>query len=140
MTTAEVLAAAGDVPWLAAAVLGLGALSWAVETVAGLRGPITTLRRAWADRELRKLRREALIRAERRRIDAEEDSAVMVDLREQVAHLAEEVTRLRATVRAAAAHHRTMHDWADGLLRAARSAGVLYVDPPRTDELPTVAL
>jgi hypothetical protein len=140
MTTAEVLAAVGDVPWLAVGLLGLGTLSWAVERIAGLRGPVTLLHHAWTDRELRRLRREAHLRAERRRITAEEESAVMADLRSQVADLAAEIARLRATVRAAEDHHRQIHDWAAGLLRTARGAGVIYVDPPSTGERPALVL
>lgn len=138
MTTTDLLGAARDVPWLAAGILGLGAASWVVERIAGLTGPVTTLHRAWADRELRRLRREALLRAERRRLDTEEESAVMADLRAQVAELSLRLDALRRTVRAGEEHRRGMRDWADGLLRAARAAGITYTDPPRTDERPAV--
>jgi hypothetical protein len=134
----EIAAAAEGVPWLAGTALALGATSWAVEKVAGLTGPATTIVRLWTERDLRRLRREALLRAERRRLDTEEESAVMADLRAQIAHLSDEVGRLRATVRRAEDHHRAVHRWAEGLLRAARAAGLPYVDPPSTDEQPVV--
>lgn len=137
-TTAELLAAAEGIPWLAGIVLGLGAASWAVERVAGLTGPATALLHAWTDRDLRRLRREALLRAERRRLTAEDESAVMADLRQQIAHLSDEIGRLRTTVRATEKHHRLFRHWAEGLLGAARAAGLSYVDPPRTDEQPMV--
>jgi TolA-binding protein len=137
-TTTELLRAAQAVPWLGAALVAVGTVSWVVEKVAGLTGPITTLHRAWADRELRRLRRSALLRAERRRLAAEEESAVMADLRSQIADLSAEVARLRGTVREAEASQRRVKDWADGLLRAARAAGLHYADPPRTDERPAI--
>jgi hypothetical protein len=140
VTTAELIDAARGVPWVAGGVLTLGFLSWVVERIAGLSGPATALHRAWSDRELRALRREAHLRAERRRITAEEESAVIADLRDQVADLATEIARLRAAVRAAEEHHRQIHDWAAGLLRTARNAGVIYVDPPTTGEQPALAL
>jgi hypothetical protein len=68
----------------------------------------------------------------------EEESAVMADLRAQVRELTGEVARLRSVVRASEAHHRVMRDWADGLLRAARSSGLQYVDPPPTGEQPAI--
>lgn len=134
----ELLTHVQGVPWLVAALVILAAVVWAVEKVAGLSGPLTALGRTWSNRELRKLRREALIRAERRRITAEEEAALVAHLRTEVADLAAEVARLRSTMRAAEDHHRAIHRWADGLLRAVRAAGVPYVDPPHTDERPVV--
>jgi hypothetical protein len=137
---ADVLAATKGLPWLASALLTLGLVSFVVERFAGLSGPATAIARAWRDRDLRKLRREALLRAERRRLAAEEESAVVVDLRAQLAHLTEQVASLRGSARTSEAHHRAMRTWADGMLRAARAAGVVYIDPPRTGEQPAVAL
>lgn len=137
MTLTEVLSAAEGIPWLAAAALGLGAVSWAVEKVAGLSGPATALARAWSNRELRRLRREALLRAERRRIAADEEAGRIADLSAQLAELREEVQHLRADRDAARrrearteryAHELAQYGWR--LLHAARAAGLVYVDPP----------
>lgn len=138
MTLTELLAATRGIPWLAGGLLLLGTVSFAVERVAGLSGPATAVARAWSNRELRKLRREALLRAERRRLHAEEESAVVADLRGQLAHLSAEVASLRGEVRDADTHRRAMRTWADGLLRSARAAGVPYTDPPPTGERPAM--
>lgn len=125
-------------PFLFFAILVLGALLYAVEKLAGLSGPASALVRWWQGRELTKLRREAELRAERRRIQLEEESALMADLRAQVAELTREVGRLRSVVRQGEAHQRAVREWADGLLRAARAAGLSYVDPPASGEQPAV--
>lgn len=139
MTTAELLAAAQGVPWLTGALLVGGVLSWAVEKFAGLSGPATALLRAWTDRDLRKLRREALLRAERRRLRAEEEGDRISDLSAQLVELRTEVGQLRADRDSARrrearmeryAHELAQYVWR--LLHTARAAGVQYVDPPQT--------
>jgi pimeloyl-ACP methyl ester carboxylesterase len=134
----ELLAAAADFPVLVAALVVIGGLLYLAERLFALSGPMSRLVRSWRNRELARLRRDALIRAEKRRLQMEEESAVMADLRAQVRELTGEVARLRSVVRASEAHHRVMRDWADGLLRTARSSGVQYVDPPPTDEQPAI--
>jgi hypothetical protein len=134
----ELLGAAKDFPVLLVALIVIGGTLYAAERVFALSGPITKLVSAWRNRELARLRREALLRAERRRLQLEEENAVMADLRTQLTDLTREVGRLRGVVRASEAHNRVMRDWADGLLRSARAAGLTYVDPPRTDEQPAV--
>jgi hypothetical protein len=97
VTLTELLTyAEGTSPWLVTALVILGAVGYATERATGLVGPITKLLAAWRDRELRKLRREALIRAERRRIEQEEESARLSALREEVQWLRAEVARLLA--------------------------------------------
>lgn len=125
-------------PVLLAALIIATAALYALERLLALTGPATKLARYWQGRELARLRREAAVRAERRRLQREEESAVMADLRAQVAELTTEVARLRGVVRASEAHHRVMRDWADGLLRAARSAGLPYIDPPATGDQPRI--
>lgn len=125
-------------PFLLLTLVVLGAALYAAERIFALSGPITKLVHWWQGRALAKLRREAEFRAEQRRIQMAEESAVMADLREQVAALSAEVSRLRGTVRASEESHRRMKDWADGLLRSARASGLAYVDPPTTDEQPAI--
>lgn len=134
----DLIGLAKGAPALALALAILSALLYLVERLFALSGPATKLVNAWHNRELARLRREALVRAERRRLAAEEENAVMADLRAQVQELTAEVARLRSVVRSSEAHHRVMRDWADGLLRTARSSGVQYVDPPPTDEQPAI--
>jgi hypothetical protein len=134
----ELLAAAADFPVLVAALVVVGGLLYLAERLFALSGPMSKLVSAWRNRELARLRRDALVRAEKRRLQMEEESAVMADLRAQVQELTGEVARLRSVVRASEAHHRVMRDWADGLLRTARSSGLQYVDPPATDEQPAI--
>lgn len=126
------------VPALALALAVLSTLIYVVEKFLALSGPMSKLVRWWHGRELARIRREAEVRAERRRIAHEEESAILIDLREQVADLTREVVRLRGVVRSSEAHHRVVREWSEGLLRAARTAGLQYVDPPDTDELPLI--
>jgi hypothetical protein len=134
----ELLAAAKDFPVLLAALITVGGILYAAERLFALSGPLSKLVNAWRGRELTRLRREALLRAERRRLQMEEESAVIANLRAEVADLSAEVARLRGAVREAEAHHRRVKDWADGLLRSTRTAGLVYADPPITGERPTV--
>lgn len=135
---ADLLQYAKGSPFLLLVMLVIGVALYVAERVFALSGPITKLVRWWQSRELSKLRREAEVRAERRRIQAQEESAVMADLRRQIADLTAEMGELRGRVRRSEVQHRRMADWADGLLRLARGSGLSYVDPPTTDELPAV--
>jgi hypothetical protein len=97
VTVTELLRLAeGHGGWVSAVLLGLGVLGYATERFTGLAGPATRLVTIWRDRELRKLRREALLRAERRRIEQEEESARFSALRDEVQWLRAEVARLRS--------------------------------------------
>jgi hypothetical protein len=136
----DLITLARGTPALALALAVLAAVLYLVERVFALSGPMSKLLRWWSGRELARLRREAELRAERRRIQMEEDSAVMADLRHQVRELTTEVARLRSVVRSSEAHHRIMRDWADGLLRSARAAGLTYVDPPATGDQAAVTV
>ena len=136
----DLITLAKGVPALAIALATIAALLYASERVLALSGPLTKLVAAWHGRELARLRRESLLRAERRRIQLQEEGAVLADLRDQLHGLTQEVARLRAVVRSSEAHNRVMREWADGLLRSARAAGLSYVDPPSTDEIPAVTV
>lgn len=92
----ELLRAAEGSPWLLAFLVVGGFLSYAVERLCAAAGPATRLLRAWRDRELRELRREALVRAERRRIDREDATAREAELLDEVAHLRRQVHALTA--------------------------------------------
>lgn len=113
MTTGDLLKAAESVPWLATGLLVLGAVGVLVERVTGLAGPATKVAAWWADREVRELRREAALRAERRRLDREEEEGRVAALRAEVEWLRQEVRRLHTLVRCTctdtnpmrAAHH-----------------------------------
>lgn len=128
-------------PLLLACLVGAGAVLAVVEKVAGLSGPITKAVRWWQGRELAALRREALVRAERRRLAAEEESGRIADLsaelselRTEVAWMREERDELRrreaAERRRRDAYDRTLADYVWRLLSAARSAGVFFDAPP----------
>jgi hypothetical protein len=134
----DLIGLAKGAPALALALAILSAALYAAERLFALSGPMSKLVRWWRGRELARLRREAELRAEQRAIQQAEETAVMADLRAQLGDLTREVARLRGVVRASEAHHRVIRDWADGLLRSARAAGLTYVDPPSTDELPAV--
>jgi hypothetical protein len=99
VTTGELLEAAQGVPWIATGLLVLGAVGVLVERVTGLVGPATKVATWWADREVRELRREARLRAERRRLDREEEEGRLAALRAEVEWLRQEVHRLHALVR-----------------------------------------
>lgn len=134
----ELLQYAKGSPFLLLVLVVIAAALYTAERLFALSGPATKLVRWWQGRELAKLRREAELRAERRRIQAEEESAVMADLRQQLADLSAEVAGLRARVKVNETYHRRISDWADGLLRLARGSGLSYVDPPTTDEQPAI--
>ncbi len=90
---------AESAPWLASGLLALAAAVYTVEKVTGLVGPATKVAAWWHEREVRKLRRAAKLRAEQRRIETEEETAKVAALRAEVDWLRQEVRRLRAEVR-----------------------------------------
>lgn len=99
MTETELMDYAMSVPWLASGLLVLGAVGVVVERVTGLVGPATKVAVWWSDREVRKLRQEARLRAERRRLDSEDEEARVAALRAEVQWLRQEVARLHSLVR-----------------------------------------
>jgi len=92
-----------SLPWVGTGVLIMGAVGVVVERVTGLAGPATKVANWWHDRHLRKLRRKARYRAELRRIEQEEESARITELRAEVEWLRGEVRRLRSELAAARA-------------------------------------
>jgi hypothetical protein len=94
VTGAELLRAAEGSPLLLAFLTVGGFLSYAVERLCGSNGPATRLLHAWRDRELRELRREALLRAERRRIDRDEATAREAEQLAELTHLRRRVIEL----------------------------------------------
>jgi hypothetical protein len=62
----------------------------AVERLCGANGPASRILAAWRNRELNQLRREAMIRAERRRLDAAERSERETALEHEAARLRRE--------------------------------------------------
>jgi hypothetical protein len=127
-------------PFLLLALVILGAVLYAAEKLFALSGPMSGLVHWWQGRELAKLKRDAEVRAARRAIQAEEESALLRDLRGQLAELETNVGRLREERRRREAHDRAMREWAEGLLRAARAAGLRYIDPPSTGEQEAVTV
>lgn len=81
----DLLKAAAGSPLLLTVLVAVGALVWLAEKLGGVDGPLTRLVRAWQEREVRRLRRQRAVVAERRALD---------DAR--VAELADEVAWLRA--------------------------------------------
>lgn len=138
----ELLAAAKDSPFLLAALIVLAAVVWTVEKLGALNGPMTRTWTAWQNRELNKLRREAVYRAERRRIAAEEEQGQvadlnrrLVDLRAEVDWLTGENNDFKRRERLRDAHERVHADYTMRLYRAAREAGVAFVEPPPPPDL-----
>lgn len=95
MTWDTLLGYAQGSPLLLALLVAAGGTLAAVERLFALSGPITKLAAWWQGRELARLKREALVRAERRRIDAEERSAREAALTDEVEWLREELRRAR---------------------------------------------
>jgi hypothetical protein len=133
----DVLDAAKGSPFLLAGLVIFGALVYGAEKLGGVNGPMTRAWAAWRNRELNRLRREALLRAERAKIAREEQTGVVGDLVRQVERLQAEVTWLegegndnRRRDRARDAHDRAMSDYVHRLLNTARAAGVPFADPP----------
>jgi hypothetical protein len=92
----ELLRAAEGSPLLLAFLVVGWFLSYAVERLCGSNGPAVRLVALWRDRELRRLRHEALVRAERRRLDHEAASAREADLLTNLDHLRRRVAQLTA--------------------------------------------
>ena len=91
----ELLDAVKGSPLLLAFLVVGGFVVYAVERLCGANGPVTLMLRAWQDRELRKLRREATLRAEQRRIEVEARSDREHDLLDQLAALRTELGEAR---------------------------------------------
>lgn len=137
----DLLNAAKGSPLIFGALVVIGVAVYAVEHLCGLNGPLTRLWAAWNERELRRLRRDALILAEKRRMQTEEEQGRVGDLTRQVADLRNLVHELSADLAAARSRERrretqlrALGDYVDRLLRAARTAGVPFADPPQPDE------
>lgn len=131
----ELLDAVKGSPLLLAFVVVIAALVYAVEKLGGVNGPISRAVAAWQNRELNKLRREALYRAERRRIDAEAEGEQVRDLRTEVGWLRHEAADYRARDRARGEYERAIASYLDYVLRAARRAGVNLAPPPAPPNL-----
>ena len=138
----ELLSAAKGSPLLLAALVILGAVVYAVEKLGGINGPITRLWGAWQNRELNRLRRESLIRAEKARIAREEETGRVADLQAQVDGLRAtiewqvgELNDYRRRERLLSAHERAVGEYLARLLHAARAAGIAFADPPAMPEL-----
>jgi hypothetical protein len=96
VTWDSLLGFAQDSPLLLAVLVGAGGVLATVERVFALTGPITKVAHWWQGRELARLKREALLRAERRRIQDEERSHREAVLTEENAWLREQLRRARA--------------------------------------------
>jgi len=138
----ELLEAVKGSPFLLAALVIIAAVVWAAEKLLALQGPMTKLWRAWTDRELNRLKREAALRAERRRIAIEEEQGRVADLSRQLAEVRGEVQWLnrdrndqRRRDRLRDAYERQLADYVYRLLAAFRSAGGVFADPPDAPEL-----
>lgn len=91
----DLVAAAADSPLLLAVLVIGGFVVWAVERLAGVNGPITRAVRAWQERELRRLQREADLSAARRRVARETEDARVAELEDEVEWLREQLRRRR---------------------------------------------
>lgn len=92
----ELLAAAAGQPALLAFLVIGGAAILAVERLSGANGLLTRAIRAWQDRELRRIRRERAVEAERRAATQETEDARVVELEAEVEWLREQLRRARA--------------------------------------------
>lgn len=96
MSLAELLGAAAGSPLLLAFLVILGGSVWAIERLSGANGPLTRALRAWQERELRRLRRERAVDAERRARAQEQEDARVAELEREVEWLREQLRRSRA--------------------------------------------
>lgn len=138
----ELLDAVKGSPFLLAFLVILGAVVWAAEKIGGVNGPVTRAWNSWQNRELNRIRREALLRAERRKIAEEERSGQVADLSAQVAALRAETSWLRGENedhkrrdRIRDQYDHRMGDYVYGLLGEFRRAGGVYSDPPPPPDL-----
>lgn len=142
MDAGTLLDAAKDTPWLLSTlVVGLGVV-YLAERLFALSGPITKVLDWWRGRTLTKLRREALIRAEQRRIEREERAAEAADLSHRLADLQAEVEWLREERadqrrrdRVRDGYDRRMSAYVFDLAARARASGMEVDDPPRPPDL-----
>jgi hypothetical protein len=124
-------------PLLLAALVIAGAGLAVIERVFALSGPITKVMGWWEGRELSRLRREAVVRAEKRRIEREEQDgrvadleAALADLRAEVEWLRRERADQRARDRARDHYDHTMALYLHDMAVEARAAGVRVTPPP----------
>ena len=96
MTWDALLSHAQESPLLLAVLVGAGGVLAFIERVFALTGPVTKVAQWWQGRELARLKREALLRAECRRIEEEERSHREAALAEENAWLREQLRRARA--------------------------------------------
>lgn len=132
----ELLNAVKGSPLLLAFIVVAGFLVYAVEKLGGVNGPISRAVAAWQNRELNKLRREALLRAERRRIEAEGESEQMRALRTEVEWLRRETDDYQARDRARGEYDRRVAAYLDYVFRSTRQAGLTLAPPPPLPDLP----
>lgn len=142
MSWGELVAAADGAPLLVGGLVVLGTAVWLAERIFALSGPATKLAAWWRGRTLAKLRREALLRAEQRRIEREEAKTREDDLEAQLADLRAEVEWLhgeradqRARDRARDTYDRRMAAWAHDTAARSRAAGVPISEPPSAPDL-----
>ena len=138
----ELLDAVKGSPLLLAFIVVGGFLVYAVEKLGGLDGPITRAVRAWQDRELNRLRREALLRAEQARIEREADAVERAREGETVRRLRAEVDWLtgerddqRRRDRVRDQHDRALAVYLTRVVATARAAGVRVDEPPAPPDL-----
>lgn len=133
---------AKDTPWLLAIVVVVLLLLGAAERLFALSGPITSIVRWWKGRTLAKLRHEALVRAEQRRIEREQTAdrvddlmAQLADVRAEVEWLRDERADQRRRDRVRDAYDRKMSTYSHVLAGQARAAGIAVEDPPDPPDL-----
>lgn len=131
----EFLDAVKGSPLLLAVVVLIGGLVYLVEKLGGIDGPITRLYRAWHNRELAKIKRDALLRAERRRLELADEDDKMAVLRADVMWLRNERDDQRRRDRVRDQHDRELGAYVWHILQAARSAGLAFPDPPGPPDL-----
>lgn len=142
MDAGTLVDAAKGSPRLLAAVVLVLLVVGAAERLFALSGPLTSVVRWWQGRTLSRLRREALIRAEQRRIEREQSKTREDDLLDRLADLDAEVEWLRLERadqrrrdRARDTYDRAMAAYVYDLAGRARASGIPVDDPPRPPDL-----
>jgi len=134
----EVLAAVSGNPFLLAIVVLVIAAVWLIEKVGGVNGPLTRLWTAWTNRELNRLRREALVRAERRKLAQQETASELGGLQDRLAELEENARWQRDRDRARAEYDQRALRWSYDLFTRAQAAGLAVEPPPEPPYLPQI--
>lgn len=134
-------------PLLYGVLVVIGYAVWLAEKVTGANGVFTRIKTAWDNREINRLVREKKVREARLALEQLEESAVIRQLRTQVADLSAEMewNRRERLDLAAREHHRAEFDraiaqWINQWVPRARAAGLDIPDPPQFIELPPVVL